>query len=542
VVTSDTKPGLQPFGFAGGLCDDDTGLVRFEARDGMHLAPLGRHTQHLLGRAAEEITSVTRALPGASDTHPLESYAPLKSDNAPTSDAHPQVTPFSAALHPRAGRRGRTRRASLPHIRPAPHAPALRAFRARICRGPGRAQRRRREHDRPHLPAPHRGAAPDAQDRLLTDGTTTYTYTASGALATKTTGSDTTTYEYDPLGALKSVTLPDGTDIEYVLDATHRRIGKRVNGTLTRAYLYGNTLPNVRALTQPQSYPYDTVVPLLAELDGSGNLVSRFVYGTHINVPDYMIRGGTTYRLVTDERGSVRLVVNATTGEVAQRIDYDAWGVVTDDTNPGLQPFGFAGGLYDENTGLVRFGARDYDASIGRWVSKDPSLFRGGANLHIYAKDNPTSFVDLDGRNPVVVGTVVGALYGAFYHAMTAPTDLCAGDFLKGFVGAVASGAFAGGVGAAVEGGLLVDIVANAAISLASQGLEAAISGETPGLNETLAKAAISGASSGIGGAIAAHLLPGGPLPTVVESSLIAGPVADVTFWLLKEHSQQGYF
>ena len=31
-------------------------------------------------------------------------------------------------------------------------------------------------------------------------------------------------------------------------------------------------------------------------------------------------------------------------------------------TQPGLSPFGFAGGLYDDDTGLVRFGARDYDA------------------------------------------------------------------------------------------------------------------------------------------------------------------------------------
>lgn len=40
-------------------------------------------------------------------------------------------------------------------------------------------------------------------------------------------------------------------------------------------------------------------------------------------------------------------------------------------------PFGFAGGLYDKDTGLVRFGARDYDSFLGRWTSKDPILFDG---------------------------------------------------------------------------------------------------------------------------------------------------------------------
>ena len=69
-----------------------------------------------------------------------------------------------------------------------------------------------------------------------------------------------------------------------------------------------------------------------------------------------------------------------------QQLEYDEFGVVTLDTNPGFQPFGFAGGLYDADTGLVRFGARDYDAVTGRWTAKDPIGSAGGsANLHQYA-------------------------------------------------------------------------------------------------------------------------------------------------------------
>ncbi len=54
------------------------------------------------------------------------------------------------------------------------------------------------------------------------------------------------------------------------------------------------------------------------------------------------------------------------------------------DTNPGFVPFGFAGGLYEADTKLVRFGARDYDPQFGRWTSKDPILF-GGATLTFMA-------------------------------------------------------------------------------------------------------------------------------------------------------------
>jgi RHS repeat-associated protein len=68
------------------------------------------------------------------------------------------------------------------------------------------------------------------------------------------------------------------------------------------------------------------------------------------------------------------------------------------DTNPGFQPFGFAGGLYDDDTGLVRFGARDYDAYSGRWTAKDPILFHGGdANLYQYALGDPVNRIDPSG-------------------------------------------------------------------------------------------------------------------------------------------------
>jgi uncharacterized protein RhaS with RHS repeats len=73
----------------------------------------------------------------------------------------------------------------------------------------------------------------------------------------------------------------------------------------------------------------------------------------------------------SDQLGSPRLVINASTGVIMQRMDYDEFGVVLMDTNPGFQPFGFAGGLYDPQTGLVRFGERDYGAPTGRWTVKD---------------------------------------------------------------------------------------------------------------------------------------------------------------------------
>jgi len=170
---------------------------------------------------------------------------------------------------------------------------------------------------------------------------------------------------------------PAGMLIEYIIDGENRRSGKMVNGVLMQGLLYKDGLNPA------------------AEIDDAGNVIAAFTYGTKSNVLDYMVKGGVAYRMISDHLGSPRPIVDTDTGAIAQRIDYDEFGNVTQDTNPGFQPFGFAGGIYDPDTGLVRYGARDYDPETGRWTARDPILFAGGeTNLYEYVENNPVNKID----------------------------------------------------------------------------------------------------------------------------------------------------
>ncbi len=259
----------------------------------------------------------------------------------------------------------------------------------------------------------------DGQDRLTSfvdaGGTSyTFTYTDGGtlqaAIATPPSSpTSTTNYAYDLFGNLKQVALsgPSGTTtIQYLVDGKDHRVGKFKNGAFVQGFLYA-----------------DEITPI-AELDSNGAVLRTFVYGTRKSVPDLMVVPGTSgavYRIITDQVGSPRLVVNASTGNIAERIDYDPWGKETDTlgTEAGYTriPFGFAGGIYDPDTGLVRFGARDYDPTVGRWTSKDPLRFDGSdSNLYAYGSNDPVNHADPNGEDDIdcaLSAAAAGVICGA---------------------------------------------------------------------------------------------------------------------------------
>lgn len=325
------------------------------------------------------------------------------------------------------------------------------------------------------------------QDQLLKYGNTTFDYTPKGDLWHRYAGAATTTYDYDALGALRSVRQPNGSVIEYVVDGRGRRVGKKLNGVLVQQWVYGQQLGPV------------------AELDGTGAVKMRFVYGSRANVPDLVktYPDGKVYRLYVDQLGSPRILYDIAAG-TSKWIGWDEFGIRQGSPSGVEVPFGFAGGLYDPDTQLTRFGARDYDASIGRWVSKDPILFGGRqTNFYAYAGNDPVNFVDPSG---LVVNFLVGAAVGGGTNLLWQLVQN-GGDLDCVRLGEVA---IAAGVGALTGGlsagaGLMANVGIGALGNVVQYGLTNAAYGKMV-TGDGAWNAAVWGA---LGGGVAFKLAPG---------------------------------
>jgi RHS repeat-associated protein len=227
------------------------------------------------------------------------------------------------------------------------------------------------------------------EDHLLASGDMKYEFDPDGFLTSKTdltNSANKTHYDYSFRGELLRVDLPDGRVVEYLHDPLGRRIAKKINGVIVEKYLW------------------QVMTRLLAVYDGADNLLMRFDYADD-RMPVSLTTEGAIYYLAYDQVGSLRAVADSS-GNVVKGIEYDSFGNIIADTNEAFEiPFGFAGGLHDRDTGLVKFGVRDYDPDVGRWTAKDPIFFAGGdTDLYGYVLNDPINLIDPIGLK--VYGTI----------------------------------------------------------------------------------------------------------------------------------------
>ncbi len=85
-------------------------------------------------------------------------------------------------------------------------------------------------------------------------------------------------------------------------------------------------------------------------------------------------------------------------GTVLASQDYDAFGNIITTSGPTVGPFGFTGREWDDESGWYYYRNRYYDASIGRFISADPTGYNGlDENLYRYVVNDPVNVVDPTG-------------------------------------------------------------------------------------------------------------------------------------------------
>lgn len=281
--------------------------------------------------------------------------------------------------------------------------------------------------------------------RVVQRGAAAFAYDADGNV-TQIGGA---LFGYDSENRLTSFS-DAGVSASYAYDGRGRRIGKTV-GSERREYLYDGQ-------------------QLVAEYDGSGQLLARYTYGLGADEVLMQHRGPDTYYYHADPQGSIVAITNAS-GQVVHRYGYDAWGRLLLDSGA----FAFSGaGLvntrtyigreFDAESGLYHLRARAYDARLGRFLQKDPQQGQlaepQSQHPYAYALNSPSNYADPSGESVAIEYAFLlkpgkwnsaGALIG-FMHGFVTPTYSFLGQFFgelndagpKADIDSVIAAAFAG--------------------------------------------------------------------------------------------------
>lgn len=273
--------------------------------------------------------------------------------------------------------------------------------------------------------------------------TYSYTYDTYGRLTAGThSGGNSETAAYDPNGNLTSLTRT-GTRAESLVytytsgtnklgtlksNGTNKSYAYNADGTMTTDGLRGLTV-TYNALKLPKTVASGTASTVTYIYDAAGNKLAvsqdgtvknyycgDFVYTSGLDVDYILTPNGQMTRSaltgaytaqynITDHLGNVRSVVNSS-GTVLQSTDYYPFGLAFSDANVTNNRYLYNGKELENYTigssylGTLDYGARHYDARIGRWTVPDPMAEKYfGLTGYNYCSNNPISLIDPSGTN-----------------------------------------------------------------------------------------------------------------------------------------------
>jgi RHS repeat-associated protein len=197
----------------------------------------------------------------------------------------------------------------------------------------------------------------DLDGNLVRDGRWTYAWDAENRLVKMQS------FANAPTGSRRR--------LEFAYDHQGRRIWKKVTNL------------DAPTVTSERKFLYDGWNPI-AELDGAGAVLSKYVWGQDLS-GSFQGAGGVggllqiedtalvSHFCAYDGNGNIVGLVKSD-GSISAQYEYGPFGEVIRATGPMAKanPFRFSTKYQDDETDLLYYGYRYYNASTGRWVSRDP--------------------------------------------------------------------------------------------------------------------------------------------------------------------------
>jgi RHS repeat-associated protein len=224
------------------------------------------------------------------------------------------------------------------------------------------------------------------------------------------------------------------TDINDANDAPVASYAYDYLGRRSSRTIYG--APNIII-----KYAYDGD-RIIAEYDGSGTLLRKFIYGPGIDEPICLVEvaeNNAVYYYHFDGLGSV-VALSDVNSVLVERYTYDVFGrpAIRDANGTEIaasafaNPYLFTGRAYDAETGLYYYRARYYDFATGRFLQPDSTGYIDGLNLYAYVANSPMNWVDPSGHAITrIVGPRGGEVGPVYNQARQIPEGRTVVDFLN---------------------------------------------------------------------------------------------------------------